>query len=194
VLTVFFRGLIGFIIDKKYATDTRTFKDAVLQDGIFDVFDESPISQHLLIKDVCIYKPGDLNKNSKEGKTSWDSFSYALMMGHNVWTHIESVQRANREFDAGKRPAMLWNRNGDHTKFEDIVDAIFSAPNRASAEAIIEHYDSYWMDIPGTRGFKGKKTKNSHTMFNQLFETVEDDMDDMSEDEAENIMQSHLEE
>ena len=180
--------------DKKYATDTRTFKDAVLRDGIFDVFDESPISQHLLIKDVCIYKPGDLNKNSKEGKTSWDSFSYALMMGHNVWTHIESVQRANREFDAGKRPAMLWNRNGDHTKFEDIVDAIFSAPNRASAEAIIEHYDSYWMDIPGTRGFKGKKTKNSHTMFNQLFETVEDDMDDMSEDEAENIMQSHLEE
>jgi hypothetical protein len=30
-------------------------------------------------------------------------------------------------------------------------------------------------------------------MFNQLFETVEDDVDDMSEDEAENIMQSHLE-
>ena len=180
--------------DKKYATDTRKFGDAVLQDGIFDHFDESPISQHLLIKDVCIYQPGDLNKNGKEGKTSWDSFSYALMMGHNVWTHIESVQRANREFDAGKRPAMLWNRNGDHTKFEDIVDAIFAAPDRASAETIIEHYDSYWMDIPGTRGFKGKKTKNSHTMFNQLFETVEDDMDDMSEDEAENIMQSHLEE
>jgi hypothetical protein len=31
-------------------------------------------------------------------------------------------------------------------------------------------------------------------MFNQLFETVEDDVDDMSEDEAENIIQSHLEE
>jgi hypothetical protein len=179
--------------DKKYATDTRTFQDAVLQDGIFNVFDESPISQHLLIKDICIYKPGDLNKNGKEGKTSWDSFSYALMMGHNVWTHIESVQRANRTFDAGERPAMLWNRNGDHTKFEDIVEAIFSAPDQASAEAIIEHYDSYWMDIIGTLGFKGKKTKNRHTMFNQLFETVEDDVDDMSEDEAENIMQSHLE-
>jgi hypothetical protein len=180
--------------DKKYATDTRTFKDAVLQDGIFDHFDESPISQHLLIKDVCIYKPGDLNKNGKEGKTSWDSFSYALMMGHNVWTHIESVQRANREFDAGRRPAMLWYRKGDHSKFEDIVEAIFSAPDRQSAENIIEYYDNYWMDIIGTRGFKGKKTKNSNTMFNQLFETVENDLDNMSEDEASNIMQSHLEE
>ena len=50
------------------------------------------------------------------------------------------------------------------------------------------------MDIIGTRGFKGKKTKNSRTMFNALFETVESDMDDMSEDEAADIMQSHLEE
>ena len=180
--------------DKKYATDMRTFRDAVLQDGIFDKFEDSPISQHLTIKDVCIYKPGDLNKNGKEGKTSWDSFSYALMMGHNVWMHIESVQRANRKFDSGERPAMLWHRNGDHTKFEDIVDAIFAAPDRASSEAIIEHYDRYWMDIIGTRGFKGKKTKNSNTMFNALFETVDDSEYDISDDEATNIIQSHLEE
>ena len=180
--------------DKKYATDMRTFRDAVLQDGIFDKFEDSPISQHLTIKDVCIYKPGDLNKNGKEGKTSWDSFSYALMMGHNVWMHIESVQRANRKFDSGERPAMLWHRNGDHTKFEDIVDAIFAASDRASSEAIIEHYDRYWMDIIGTRGFKGKKTKNSNTMFNALFETVDDSEYDISDDEATNIIQSHLEE
>ena len=178
--------------DKKYATDMRTFRDAVLQDGIFDKFEDSPISQHLTIKDVCIYKPGDLNKNGKEGKTSWDSFSYALMMGHNVWMHIESVQRANRKFDSGERPAMLWHRNGDHTKFEDIVDAIFAASDRASSEAIIEHYDRYWMDIIGTRGFKGKKTKNSNTMFNALFETVDDSEYDISDDEATNIIQSHL--
>ena len=181
--------------DKKYATDTRPFGQALLQDGIFDHFDESPISQHLQMKDVCIYKPGDLNKNGKEGKTSWDSFSYALMMGHNVWTHIESVQRANRAYDAGERPAMLWNVNGDHAQFRDIVEAIFSAPDRASAEAIIEHYDRYWMDIVGTRGFKGKKTKNSNTMFNALFDTVEEDYtDSISQDEAEDIIQSHLEE
>jgi hypothetical protein len=46
----------------------------VLQDGIHDVFEDSPISARMEIKDVCIYKPGDLNKIGKEGRTSWDSF------------------------------------------------------------------------------------------------------------------------
>jgi hypothetical protein len=180
--------------NKKYSTDTRSFKDAVEQDGIFEQFEDSPISQHLMIKDVCIYKPGDLNKNGKEGKTSWDSFSYALMMGHNVWMHIEAVQRANRKYDQGELPTMLWYSKGNHTRFRDIVEAIFSAPDRASAESIIEHYSRYWKHIPGTRGFKGEKTQNSNTMFNALFETVENEDNEMSEDEAANIMQTHLEE
>jgi hypothetical protein len=187
--------------DKKYSTDTRTFKDAVLQDGIFPHFDESPISQHLQIKDVCIYKPGDLNKNGKEGKTSWDSFSYALMMGHNVWTHIESVQRANREFDAGQYPYMMRHEGGQYEYFADIVERIFAAPTKQDAMDIIDTpmYASpvgYWSQIIGTRGFKGKKATNAHSMFNNLFEiaeTVEDEVDSMSEDKAENIMQSHLE-
>jgi len=180
--------------DKKYATDTRTFRDTVLQDNVFDSFEDSPISKHLSIKDICIYKPGDLNKNGKEGKTSWDSFSYALMMGHNVWMHIESVQRANRKFDAGERPAMLWHRKGDHARFEDIVEAIFAAPNQQAANDIINHYDSYWMDIIGTRGFKGKKTKNSNTMFNALFETVEESQEEISDSDATDIIKSRLEE
>jgi hypothetical protein len=46
--------------------------------------------------DLCYYAPGHLNKLGKEGKTSWDSFSYFLMMAHNVYQHIESVQRANQ--------------------------------------------------------------------------------------------------
>jgi hypothetical protein len=160
--------------DKKYATDTRQFGPAVLADGLINHFDESPISQQLRMKDVCIYAPGDLNKIGKEGKTSWDSFSYALLMGHNVWMHIEAVQRANREYDNGSWPAMMWNQNGDHARFKDIVDAIFATSDRDEAEAIIEHYDRYWMDIVGTRGFKGKKAKNAHSQFNSLFETVDD--------------------
>jgi hypothetical protein len=179
--------------DKKYSTDTRSYRDAVLQDGLLDSkkdgkiipghFDESPISQHLQMKDICIYKPGDVNKVGKEGKTSWDSFSYALLMGHNVWMHIEAVQRANREYDNGIWPAMMWNQNGDHAKFKDIVDAIFATPDRAEAEAIIEHYDRYWMDIVGTRGFKGKKAKNAHSQFNNLYE-VEEPSHGSSEDEV----------
>jgi hypothetical protein len=181
--------------DKKYWNDTRSYRDGVLQDGLVDHFDESPISKHLRMKDICHYHPGIAktsvelngvafdpanmdhwtvppaqNKIGKTGKTSWDSFSYALLMGHNVWMHLEAVQRANREYDAGSWPAMMWNENGDHARFKDIVDAIFATADRAEAEAIIEHYDRYWMDIVGTRGFKGKKAKNAHTQFNTLFE------------------------
>jgi hypothetical protein len=121
-----------------------------------------------------------LNKIGKEGKTSWDSFSYALMMGHNVWTHIEAVQRANREYDAGNHPAMMWNqgtkgRTGDHARFKDIVDAIFAAPTKEDSMAIIEHYSRYWMDIVGTRGFKGDKTISARPQFNLLFTEVDDE-------------------
>ena len=159
--------------DKKYANDTRPYGPTVVQEGYVDHFDESPVSLQLQMKDICIYKPGDLNKVGKEGKTSWDSFSYALLMAHNVWTHIESVQRANRAYDNGSWPSMMWNQNGDHARFRDIVDAIFATADRDEAEAIIEHYDRYWMDIIGTRGAKGKKAKNASTQFNALF-----DMDD----------------
>ena len=166
--------------DKKYSTDTRPYGQAVVADKFVDHFDESPISLQLQMKDVCYYQPGMLNKIGKEGKTSWDSFSYALLMGHNVWMHLEAVQRANREYDNGSWPAMMWNQNGDHARFKDIVDAIFATPDRAEAEAIIEHYDRYWMDIVGTRGFKGKKAKNAHSQFNALFEEV--DIDNTDED------------
>lgn len=169
--------------DKKYSTDTRPYGQAVVADGLVDHFDESPISLQLQMKDVCYYQPGMLNKIGKEGKTSWDSFSYALLMGHNVWMHLEAVQRANREYDNGSFPAMMWHQNGDHARFKDIVDAIFATPDRAEADAIIEHYDRYWMDIIGTRGFKGKKAKNAHSQFNALFE--EDIANSESEDEVE---------
>ena len=164
--------------DKKYSTDTRPYGPAVVADGLVNHFDESPISRHLTMKDVCIYKPGDLNKIGKEGKTSWDSFSYALLMGHNVWTHLESVQRANREYDSGtKWPRMLWNEKGDHARFHDIVEAIFAAPTKQDSMDIIEHYNNYWMDVVGTRGFKGKKAMNARTQFNALFDVVEVDID-----------------
>jgi hypothetical protein len=194
--------------DKKYSSDTRPYGQAVVADGLIDHFDESPISKLMTMKDICIYKPGtrktdaelngetfdpnnmnhfhvapDLNKIGKNGKTSWDSFSYALLMGHNVWTHIESVQRANREFDAGSWPHMMRNSKGDHAFFADIVDAIFATPDRAEAEAIIEHYDRYWMDIIGTRGFKGKKAKNAMSQFNSLFEVVDNEDEDSIQSE-----------
>ena len=149
--------------DKKYATDSRLFKDAVLQDGIFEKFESSPIIDQIQIKDICIYAPGDLNKNGKEGKTSWDSFSYALMMGHNVWMHLNAVQEANRQYDLGKLPAMLVDERFDRVYYKDIVEAIFACDNRDDANAIVEYYSKFWMTIIGTRGATGKKTVNAHT-------------------------------
>ena len=166
--------------DKKYATDTRKWSQGVVQDRFHDVWQESPISDMLEMKDVCIYKPGDTNKNGKEGKTSWDSFSYALLMGHNVYMHLTAVQEANRRFDAGEHPAMMRRDGGDYEYFEDIVELIFSAPDQDSAMAIINKpcyasKNGYWNQIIGTRGFKGKKTVNSNTQYNALYsiETTE---------------------
>ena len=163
--------------DKKYATDTRKWSQGLLTDlPLIDEnhpiknWQESPISDLLKMRDICIYAPGDVNKNGKEGQTSWDSFSYALLMGHNVWMHIEAVQRANREYDTGTWPKMMRNGRGDYEFFRDIVDAVFSAPDRDTANAIIKHYSRYWLDIIGTRGNKGMKTINPGTMADKLFE------------------------
>lgn len=60
---------------------------------------KGPIADRLTMGDVCWYAPGMTNKLGKEGKTSWDSFSYFLLMAHNVYTHIDSVQSANKFTD-----------------------------------------------------------------------------------------------
>ena len=168
--------------DKKYSQDTRLFQDVVVQDKHFESFTTSPLMDGVEVKDICIYGPNDQNKIGKVGKTSWDSFTYAIMMGHNVWLHLNSVQEANRQYDAGLCPAMLDATTAipkpftDYTplpnKFRDVVDAIFSAPDRDSAIAIIDFYDKFWQAIPGTRGATGKKTVNASTMFATLFDEV----------------------
>ena len=173
--------MVPSVDDKKYATDTRRFGDAVLQDKLFANFTESPISSRCEIKDICIYKPGDLNKIGKEGRTSWDSFSYAIQMGHNVWSHITAVQEANRQYDQGTRPAMMevttsdkkQHREYEHRYFRDIVDAIFSINDRDKALEKIDHYSKYWDTIIGTRGNTGKKITNASGSFNALFEVEE---------------------
>ena len=156
--------------DKKYATDSRSFRDAVLQDKIHTLFEDSPISARMEISDVCWYAPGDLNKLGKEGRTSWDSFSYALMMGHNVWHHIRAVQEANRQYDAGILPGMLVRETFDRVLFRNLVDDIFKQTDKARSLEIIEHNSKFWQQIIGTRGFTGKKTVNSQTQFNNLFD------------------------
>ena len=79
---------------------------------------------------------------------------------------------------------MMRRDGGNYEYFEDIVEAIFAAPDRQTAEDIIESYDSYWMQIVGTRGFKGKKTKNANTMFNAHFDVIEQPKVDNTSDDS----------
>jgi len=164
--------MVPSIDNKAFAQDKTPFSEAFVREGKHTSFMNSPITTGLTAKDICIYGAGDLNKIGKEGKTSWDSFSYAIMMGHNVWMHINAVQEANRQYDAGKIPNMLINESFDRVMFRDIVEAIFSTDDRSVADAIIEEYSRYWMSIIGTRGATGKKTVNASTQFNNLFEEV----------------------
>ena len=161
--------------DKRYAIDSRLFGDAVRQDGIHAQFEDSPVSSRLKISDICIYRPGDKNKIGKEGKTSWDSFSYALLMAHNVWMHIEAVQRANRCFDSGQAPYMLVHPNDPGFDARLVIDQIFRAQDRSKSLAIIDDHASIWERVIGTRGFTGKRAVNAHTMFDNLFSTAQQD-------------------
>lgn len=60
---------------------------------------QGPIMERLYASDMCVMGPGDLNKHGKEGKTSWDTTTYALVMAHNVYNHIQAVQEINRLAD-----------------------------------------------------------------------------------------------
>jgi len=60
---------------------------------------QGPIMERLTAGDMCVMGPGDLNKHGKEGKTSWDTTTYALVMAHNVYNHIQAVQEINRLAD-----------------------------------------------------------------------------------------------
>ena len=202
-----------------YSNDTRKFSDAVVADKILPAFEDSPISNTLQMKDICIYKEGDKNKVGsikvkagdvdldKEGNpvldengspdkddkdynpnygqpiirkkdsTSWDSFSYALQMGHNVWMHIESTQRANELYDQGEYPYMMvYDKSNNYHVFREVVDEIFAQKDRQKSLAVIDKYGtatqhpSLWTHIIGTRLKIGKKAISAEAKFDELFE------------------------
>jgi len=187
--------MVPSVDDKKYATDQRLFRDTVISDGIFKNFEDSPITAELKVSDVCTYAPGDLNKIGKEGKTSWDSFSYAIQMGHNVWSHVNAVQEANRQYDNGVIPKMLVDEKFDRILFRDVVNEIFAITDKDEALQKIDEYSKFWMAIPGTRGAIGKKTVNANTFFNALFEVeevVEQEEDILDETKLEELVDEQL--
>jgi len=89
---------------------------------------KSAIGNRLTMGDVCWYGEGDLNKNNKEGKTAWDSFSYVLMMAHNVYNHIRAVQIANDINDiemVKHRPEVkFWRKTKDSDNTDQMSDFV----------------------------------------------------------------------
>jgi len=157
--------------NKAYATDNRLFGDVVLTDKIHNQFMESIITENLLIRDVCYYKPGDLNKINKEGRTSWDTFSYVLTMAHNIYAHIYAVQEANRKYDLQCIPSMLVYHNyKEHIYVRDLIDEIFSLSDKDKSLNLIDKYSRLWTKIVGTGIYTGKKTINATTKFSEFFE------------------------
>jgi len=174
--------MVPSVDDKKYATDNRLFRDAVISDGVFKNFEDSPVTAELKVSDVCTYAPGDLNKIGKEGKTSWDSFSYAIQMGHNVWSHINAVQEANRQYDNGIIPRMLVQEQFDRVFFRDVVEAIFSKTTLEDSLQVIEDNEKFFMTIRGTRGYTGKKIISARPKFAELFDVEDSEDEDLHED------------
>jgi len=144
----------------------------------------SEMASRLTMGDICHYAPGMLNKIGKEGKTSWDSFAYALMMGHNVECHIVAVQRAQQLMDietAKHKPD--WRMKGVEGKkeieysdwvpnrilyFATFVEELFNTKSKAEAFQLIADAKGFLKSLEGAR-LQGGPADNE---FNSLF-TIE---------------------
>jgi hypothetical protein len=174
---------------KSYANDNRKYSDAVLQDKIHDKFTDSPVTDLMLMKDLCYRGQGFIGQHGKETKTSWDTLSYTLLQSHNVYMHMTAVQEANRQYDKGIMPKMVMSKFDDE-HFGQIVDKIFAQKDRQKSLDMIELNSNFWMQMKsGSQGLSGKKAMNAMTMFDQLFEVndCEPELDEVIEDSDDEI-------
>ena len=160
--------------NKDYAVDNRKFSIAVLQDGVHKTFQDSPITDRMLVRDLCYRGHGFIGAHGKETKTSWDTLSYTLLQAHNVYQHIVAVQEGNKLYDQGVIPKMVMNEIFEKIKFGDIVEAIFALKDKEKSLILIDKYDKFWTQMKsGSQGFSGKKTVNALTKFEELFSVQE---------------------
>ena len=145
----------------------------------------SEFGSRLTMGDICWYAPGMLNKVNKEGKTSWDSFAYALMMGHNVECHIVAVQRAQQLMDietAKYKPD--WRHKGIEGKkeaeysdwvpnrilyFATFIEELFNTKTKDEAFQLISDASVFLRSLEGAR-LQGGPAQNT---FGNLFEVEE---------------------
>ena len=167
---------------------------------------ESDFGRRLTVADICHYAPGMLNKIGKEGKTSWDSFAYALMMGHNVECHIRAVQRANNLADieyASYQPNWRsWRKVKDADKsdersewvprnilyFNQFVEELFALETKEEAFQMIEDAErlGFLQNLEGAR-LRGGVTNIAHSLFYEESEDETSWTDDREDDALDNL-------
>jgi len=176
---------------------------------------ESTIGKRLTMKDIAYYDIGErksdaelgnvkfdhlnqdhyhvvprLNKLGKiPNKTSWDSFAYALMMGHNVYCHIVAVQRAQQLMDieiTKTKDRINWKhwkkvKSSDMSDeysdwvprnilyFSTFVEELFNTTSKDEAFKLIEDAGPFLRSLEGAR-LQGGPKQNT---FNSFFEIEE---------------------
>ena len=142
-----------------------------------------------------------LNKLGKiPNKTSWDSFAYALMMGHNVECHIVAVQRAQQLMDIEcARFTPDWRMKGVEGKkeieysdwvpnrilyFATFVEELFNTKSKAEAFQLIEDAKQFLKTLEGSR-LQGGPAQNTFGSLFDVEEVRQDEIDFANPDDDE---------
>ena len=154
-----------------------------------------------------------LNKLGKiPNKTSWDSFAYALMMGHNVECHIRAVQRAQQLMDieiAKTKDKLSW-KHWKKVKAQDMsdeysdwvprnilffatfVEDLFNTATKEEAFELIEQAGPFLKSLEGARLQGGPAANTFGSLFEleTVTESSEVDLENPDDDELRALEES----
>jgi hypothetical protein len=154
-----------------------------------------------------------LNKLGKiPNKTSWDSFAYALMMGHNVECHIRAVQRAQQLMDieiAKTKDKLSW-KHWKKVKAQDMsdeysdwvprnilyfasfVEDLFNTTSKEQAFEMLEQAGPFLKSLEGARLQGGPAANTFGSLFEleQVTNASEVDLENPDDDELRALEES----
>jgi hypothetical protein len=184
---------------------------------------ESTIGRRLTMKDIAYYDLGERKTDAELGdvkfdhlnpdhyhvaprlnklgripnRTSWDSFAYALMMGHNVECHIVAVQRAQQLMDieiAKVKDRFTWKHwkrvkgadmSDEHSDwvprnilyFASFVEELFNTTSKAEAFDMIKQAGPFLRSLEGARLQGGPAQNTFGVLFDVETVTKQEEID-----------------
>ena len=158
-----------------------------------------------------------LNKLGKiPNRTSWDSFAYALMMGHNVECHIVAVQRAQQLMDieiAKTKDKLTWKHwkkvkaqdmSDEYSDwvprnilyFNSFIEDLFNTATKEEAFAMIEQAGPFLKSLEGARlqGGPAQNTFGNLFAFEEVTKASEVDLENPDDDELRALEEGALDE